>query len=255
MIPKKKTAEDDGATEDADNFEEMLSGIKVCLHPPRACIATNDVTYYQGVEEEDPVDEHFAVGRSEDRAGGTDEFDDHQNQSAFEAPIIRRSIPLLDFSKRLAEQRPASNVGDAEASSLSESEAEEDIPAVSSTPIKASPGVVQNASDRMRPLTQLATIIIGDKTTTSVLDPTMSGHLTSHRPFHQLLAVLSEVEAALIAKSQIVQRPIYRDEHIKSGGCVCQSHGQLLGNLVLTKTKLSNGGRLFQCPQLAQNYS
>ena len=117
------------------------------------------------------------LGRSEDRAGGTDEFDGHQDQSAPEAPIIRRSIPVLDFNKRLAEQGPASNVGDAEASSLSESEAEEDIPAVSSTPIKPSPGVVQNACDRMRPQrtpTQVATITIGDKTTTSVLGPTVS---------------------------------------------------------------------------------
>ena len=121
------------------------------------------------------------LSRSEDRIGGTDEFDGQPDRSASDTTSIGRSVPVSDFNKRLAEQEAASNVGDAEVSSLSEADAETDeevdIPAIISTPIKPLPGVVQNAFDRMRPQrtpTQVATITIGDKTSTSVLGPTVS---------------------------------------------------------------------------------
>ena len=117
------------------------------------------------------------LSKSEDRAGSMGEFEGHPDLAALDATSIERSMPVLDFNKRLAEQETPGNVGDAESSGLSEVEAEADIPAVISTPIKPSPGVVQNAFDRMRPQrtpSQVATITIGDKTTTSVLGPTVS---------------------------------------------------------------------------------
>lgn len=117
------------------------------------------------------------LSRSDNRIGGADEYDNHRYYPESDALRDGRSVPVLDFNKRVAEQQAASNDSRAEASSSPDDEEEETIPKFISTPIKPSPGVVQNAFDRMRPQrtpTQIATITIGDKTTTTVLGPTVS---------------------------------------------------------------------------------
>ena len=88
-----------------------------------------------------------------------------------------RSIPVLDFNKRIAEQQGTTESHRIESSESSEEEAEACVPSIVGTPNKPTPGVIQNAFERMRPqrtLPQTATITIGSKTTTSVLGPTVS---------------------------------------------------------------------------------
>ena len=106
-----------------------------------------------------------------------DEYEDPQDVVASDSLREGRSIPVLDFNKRLTEQQAITNGHVTNSLSLSDEETEEAIPSITGTPNKPSPGVVQNAFDRMRPQrtpTQTATITIGDKTTTSVLGPTVS---------------------------------------------------------------------------------
>ncbi|KAL8784052.1 MAG: hypothetical protein Q9195_009202 [Heterodermia aff. obscurata] len=88
-----------------------------------------------------------------------------------------RSIPVLDFNKRIAEQQATTESHHVLSSRSSDEEAEEDVPSIVGTPKKPAPGVVQNAFERMRPQRtppQTATITIGNKTTTSILGPTIS---------------------------------------------------------------------------------
>ena len=117
------------------------------------------------------------LSKIETRADDADEYDDHRELAASDALRDARFVPVLDFNKRLDEQQAASVGSDAEVPSSSDEEVEEAIPTVTSKPVRPSPGVVQNAFDRMRPQrtpTQVTTITIGDKTTTTVLGPTVS---------------------------------------------------------------------------------
>ncbi|KAL8728813.1 MAG: hypothetical protein Q9181_005207 [Wetmoreana brouardii] len=84
--------------------------------------------------------------------------------------------PVTDFNKRIAEQHNTRNRFGAQPPEVSpgieRTEDEQDVPSVKSTPGKPASGIVQNAFDRMRPRRvspQIATITIGDKTTTTVL--------------------------------------------------------------------------------------
>lgn len=117
------------------------------------------------------------LGRDSISAQFPDEYDEPQDVAASDALRGGRSIPILDFNKRMAEQQAKTESNDVESSDPFDEETEENIPSVAATPNKPSPGVVQNAFDRMRPQRtpiQTATITIGDKTTTTVLGPTVS---------------------------------------------------------------------------------
>lgn len=85
--------------------------------------------------------------------------------------------PVSDFNKRIAEQQVLSDVEEAGSQASAGGLPEDDIPATTGTPAKPSPGVVQNAFDRMRPrrsAIEVAEVTIGDTTTTMALGPTRS---------------------------------------------------------------------------------
>ncbi|KAL8691539.1 MAG: hypothetical protein Q9218_003263, partial [Villophora microphyllina] len=89
--------------------------------------------------------------------------------------------PVNDFNKRIAEQQITKNPGGFQPAPASGSEQklddEDEVPSVSSSPTKHPSGVVQNAFDRMRPRRaspQVATITIGDKTTTTMIGSSSS---------------------------------------------------------------------------------
>lgn len=86
-------------------------------------------------------------------------------------------IPVLDFNKRIAEQQVLSDVEEAGSQASAGGQTEDSIPAVTGTPAKPSPGIVQNAFDHIRPrrsAIEVAEITVGDTTTTMALGPTRS---------------------------------------------------------------------------------
>ena len=106
-----------------------------------------------------------------------EEFEDPHDTTASDALLDGRSIPVLDFNKRIAQQQSATESHHIESSRSSDEEVEEDVPSIVGTPNKPTPGVLQNAFERMRPQRtppQTTTITIGNKTTTSILGPTVS---------------------------------------------------------------------------------
>ena len=114
--------------------------------------------------------------RNNNSAQLLEELEDPRETTASDALVDGRSIPVLDFNKRIAEQQ-ATTESHTESSRSSDEEAEEGVLSIAGTPKKPTPGVVQNAFDRMRPQRtppQTATITIGNKTTTSILGPTVS---------------------------------------------------------------------------------
>ena len=106
-----------------------------------------------------------------------EELEDPHDTAASDALLDGRSIPVLDFNKRIAQQQSTMESHHIESSRSSDEEAEEAVPSIVGTPNKPTPGVLQNAFERMRPQRtppQTATITIGNKTTTSILGPTVS---------------------------------------------------------------------------------
>ncbi|KAL9582719.1 MAG: hypothetical protein Q9212_003140, partial [Teloschistes hypoglaucus] len=87
-----------------------------------------------------------------------------------------------DFNKRMAEQRSTRNQDEDIPSQAANTElnlSDEAVPSVASSPAKPArdSGIVQNTFDRMRPrraLPQIATITIGDRTTTTVIGSSSS---------------------------------------------------------------------------------
>ena len=117
------------------------------------------------------------LGKDSNSVQVPDEYEDPQDVVASSTLRDDPSIPVLDFNKRLTEQQSTTNSRITKSPSFEDEEIEESIPSITGTRNRPSPGVVQNAFDRMRPQrtpTQTATITIGDKTTTSVLGPTVS---------------------------------------------------------------------------------
>ncbi|KAL8699258.1 MAG: hypothetical protein Q9201_006102, partial [Fulgogasparrea decipioides] len=121
--------------------------------------------------------EYFQRHSSEDEDNGAvaaviDAADESQNDPP---------RPVTDFKKRIAEQHSTTNRFGAQFPEVSQGEGwtdgEEDVPSVKSTPAKLPTGIVQNAFDRMRPRRvspQIATITIGNNTTTTVLGSSLS---------------------------------------------------------------------------------
>lgn len=115
--------------------------------------------------------------RNSNSAQLLEELEDPRDNAASDAQVDGRSVPVLDFDQRIAEQQATTESHHIESPRSSDEEAEEDVPSIVGTPNKPTPGVVQNAFERMRPQRtspQTATITIGNKTTTSVLGPTVS---------------------------------------------------------------------------------
>ncbi|KAL8859301.1 MAG: hypothetical protein Q9178_004239 [Gyalolechia marmorata] len=89
--------------------------------------------------------------------------------------------PVADFNQRVAEQpKPVENheISPTERSEVVGSPKDDAIAALVSTPPKPASGPVQNAFDRMRPrreAPQVATITIGEKTTTTVISSAPGG--------------------------------------------------------------------------------
>ena len=105
------------------------------------------------------------------------ESEDSRDTATSDPLVDGRAIPVMDFNQRIAEQQANPESHHVESSRSSDEEAEEEVPSIVGTPKKPVPGVVQNAFERMRPQRtppQTATITIGNKTTTSILGPTVS---------------------------------------------------------------------------------
>ena len=117
------------------------------------------------------------LSRNSNSAQLLEELEDPRHTAASDVQVDGRSVPILDFNKRIAEQQATTESHHVEPPGSSDEEAEEDVPSIVGTPNKPTPGVVQNAFERMRPQRtspQTATITIGNKTTTSVLGSTAS---------------------------------------------------------------------------------
>ncbi|KAL8672534.1 MAG: hypothetical protein Q9168_003001 [Polycauliona sp. 1 TL-2023] len=114
---------------------------------------------------------------------------DHSNEYPA-APHVPQEIqtcpldPLVDSDTPIPQQQGSSDeqeTGPCERPHLLGSAEEHPITAVRSTPTKSASGPVQNAFDRMRPRReppQVATITIGEKTTTTVIGATSSSSST-----------------------------------------------------------------------------
>jgi len=97
----------------------------------------------------------------------TDDPDDAQDSS--ESNVLPKDRPVLEFNLRIAELQAAIPSKQQQSSHL---EDEDEIAASQPSSVKSTPGVVQNAFNRMRPRrdsVEVATITIGSKTTTSPL--------------------------------------------------------------------------------------
>lgn len=109
------------------------------------------------------------LGKGKDSLQQTDDPDDAQ--TSFESNVLPKDRPVLDFNLRIAELQAATP---SKQQQSSQSEDEDEIAASQPSPVKSTPGVVQNAFNRMRPRrdsVEVATITIGSKTTTSPLRP------------------------------------------------------------------------------------
>lgn len=96
-----------------------------------------------------------------------------------DADVVTEELPtsVLDFNKRIAEQQGLSDDEEARSQASSGCQPEDGIPAATGAPAKPSPGIVQNAFDRMRPrriAIEVAEVTVGDTTTTMALGPTRS---------------------------------------------------------------------------------
>lgn len=96
-----------------------------------------------------------------------------------DADVVTEELPtpVSDFNKRIAEQQVLCNGEEAGSQASAGGLPDDEIPAATGTPAKPSPGIVQNAFDRMRPrrsAIEVAEVTIGDTTTTMVLGPTRS---------------------------------------------------------------------------------
>lgn len=108
---------------------------------------------------------------------GPDDYDVARDVAESDALMTGQTVPVLDFNKRIAEQQVSHEEQDIPSRASSAAVEEDAIPSVASTPAKPSPGVVQNAFDRMRPKRQtidVAEVTVGEKTITMALGPTAS---------------------------------------------------------------------------------
>ena len=114
------------------------------------------------------------LGSDKPRSLEPDGDDDARDPAEPGAPLNGNARPVEDFNRRIAEQQPNSVEVRTRAESLSRKEPEGPSPTEDKSTTEYSPGVVQNAFDRMRPRRshlEVASITIGSKTTTSVLGP------------------------------------------------------------------------------------
>ena len=116
------------------------------------------------------------LGREKQASHELDGYENSQHPDEPDSTLDGIVKPVEDFNRRIAEEQPDPVEGATPLESLSQSQEEPQKPSSAETKSRTedSPGVVQNAFDRMRPRRghpEVASITIGSKTTTSVLGP------------------------------------------------------------------------------------
>jgi DNA mismatch repair protein PMS2 len=126
-----------------------------------------------GIDEYDDIrDRHGAISKT---IGDSDDsgYDDLPTKAA-------ENIKVRDFNRRMAEQQKSNNIAERPTSNESSPTGIPDRhePSVSQAESEDHPNLVQNAFDRMRPhrpKAEVATITIGDHTTTAIVGSGISG--------------------------------------------------------------------------------
>lgn len=143
--------------------------------PAKDAAVTHDSTFSNGKQKLVRKLENSSYIHSEDQNSEVSSPEPHFVEEGLGTP----PNSVNDFNKRIAEQQAHDQDRDASCAEASNQEramnGENDVPRLEDTPIKRALGVVQNAFDRMRPRRQspqVATITIGDRTTTAVLGST-----------------------------------------------------------------------------------
>lgn len=117
------------------------------------------------------------LGREKEQSHERDDYDDARDLAQSDSILNGIARPVEDFNRRIAEQQPDLVDTPHPIEPLSCVERQESSPTENKSETEHSPGVVQNAFDRMRPCRsppEVATITIVSNTTTSVLGPLSS---------------------------------------------------------------------------------
>lgn len=117
------------------------------------------------------------LGREKGQSHEPKDFNDARDLAESDSMPNGIARPVEDFNRRIVEQQPNSVETPAQMEALSCEERQDSSTMGNKSSTEYSSGVVQNAFERMRPrrnLSEVATITIGSRSTTSVLGPSSS---------------------------------------------------------------------------------